>query len=178
MDNSNYDDQVLMGENMPDLSKIEEAIPLIIFNEERRSKCHINFVLILLCCIQCLKSTRKEDSSCLLSRVPLALLPSQECTEQARATCLTGCFLIEVMVSGQDLLSIPALRVFGCGPNHWTVKLLMATPFKWSSWTLKGQVLSMKTRTMTLEYFHLLFFCLRISSTTQWVRLTRMHFKI
>jgi hypothetical protein len=36
MDNSNYDDQVLMGENMPDLSKIEEAIPLIIFNEEKR----------------------------------------------------------------------------------------------------------------------------------------------
>ena len=51
MDNSNYDDQVLMGENMPDLSKIEEAIPLIIFNEERRSKCHTNFVLILLFCI-------------------------------------------------------------------------------------------------------------------------------
>lgn len=38
MDNSNYDDQVLMGENMPDLSKIEEAIPLIIFNEEKRCK--------------------------------------------------------------------------------------------------------------------------------------------
>lgn len=36
MDTSNMDDQVLMGENMPDLSKIEEAIPLIIFNEEKR----------------------------------------------------------------------------------------------------------------------------------------------
>lgn len=30
------DDQVLMGENMPDLSNVEEAIPLIIFNEEKR----------------------------------------------------------------------------------------------------------------------------------------------
>ena len=39
MDNSNMmDDQVLMGDNMPDLSKIQEAIPLIIFNEEKRSK--------------------------------------------------------------------------------------------------------------------------------------------
>lgn len=36
MDNSNYDDQVLMGESVPDVSKIEEAIPLIIFNEEKR----------------------------------------------------------------------------------------------------------------------------------------------
>ena len=32
------DDQVLMGESQPDLSKIQEAIPLIIFNEEKRSK--------------------------------------------------------------------------------------------------------------------------------------------
>ena len=40
MDNSNYDDQVLMGENVPDLGKIEEAIPLIIFNEEKRCKLH------------------------------------------------------------------------------------------------------------------------------------------
>ena len=32
------DDQVLMAENMPDLSKIEEAIPLILFNEEKRCK--------------------------------------------------------------------------------------------------------------------------------------------
>jgi hypothetical protein len=39
MDNSNMmDDQVLMGDNMPDLSKIQEAIPLIIFNEEKRCK--------------------------------------------------------------------------------------------------------------------------------------------
>ena len=45
MDNSNYDDQVLMGENMPDLSKIEEAIPLIIFNEEKRCK-YYYFILI------------------------------------------------------------------------------------------------------------------------------------
>ena len=32
------DDQVLMAENQPDVSKIQEAIPLIIFNEEKRSK--------------------------------------------------------------------------------------------------------------------------------------------
>ena len=38
MDNSNYEDQVLMGESVPDVSKIEEAIPLIIFNEEKRCK--------------------------------------------------------------------------------------------------------------------------------------------
>lgn len=46
MDNSNYDDQVLMGENMPDLSKIEEAIPLIIFNEEKRRRLLTNNYLI------------------------------------------------------------------------------------------------------------------------------------
>lgn len=48
MDNSNYDDQVLMGENMPDLSKIEEAIPLIIFNEEKRRRLLTNNYLIII----------------------------------------------------------------------------------------------------------------------------------
>ena len=38
IDHGNFDDQVLMGDNMPDMMKIEEAIPLIIFNEEKRCK--------------------------------------------------------------------------------------------------------------------------------------------
>ena len=35
---NNLDDQVLMGDSNPDIGKIEEAIPLIIFNEEKRCK--------------------------------------------------------------------------------------------------------------------------------------------